>query len=63
MGRLDITISEEAFLDVTNQGLTFADAIETGAASASGDSEALRGLKGLFRLRPSRPRKADRPAS
>jgi hypothetical protein len=51
-----ITISEEAFHGLTNQGLTFADAIETDAASAPGDSEALHKLNGLFRLPPSHPR-------
>ncbi|MEU1664415.1 winged helix-turn-helix transcriptional regulator [Streptomyces sparsogenes] len=54
-----ITIGEEAFLSLTGQGLTFADAIESGAASASGDSEALQGLKDLFRLPLPRARKAD----
>ncbi|WP_431965438.1 winged helix-turn-helix transcriptional regulator [Nocardia sp. bgisy134] len=54
-----ITISESAFLDLTSQGLTLAEAVETGAASASGDSEALRRIKGLFRLPPPRARKAD----
>ena len=53
-----ITISEEAFLGLIGQGLTFAEAIETGAASASGDRDALRGLKGLFRLPPSSSRVA-----
>ncbi|WP_227983860.1 winged helix-turn-helix transcriptional regulator [Nocardia spumae] len=51
-----ITISEEAFLEVTSQGRTFADAITTGAASASGDRKALGRLKNLFRL----PRPHDR---
>ncbi|WP_433476685.1 winged helix-turn-helix transcriptional regulator [Spirillospora sp. CA-142024] len=52
-----ITISEDAFLDLTGQGSTFADAIESGTATATGDREALRSLKGLFRLPPphSRP--------
>ncbi|WP_433466647.1 winged helix-turn-helix transcriptional regulator [Spirillospora sp. CA-128828] len=52
-----ITISEDAFLDLTGQGSTFADAIENGTATATGDREALRRLKGLFRLPPphSRP--------
>lgn len=54
-----VTISEEAFVSLTGQGLTFADAIESGAASASGDSEALHGLKDLFPLPPPHARKAD----
>ncbi|MEU1545804.1 hypothetical protein [Nocardia sp. NPDC005745] len=51
-----------AFLDVTSHGLSFADAIEAGAASVSGDTEALRGLEGLFRLPPPRDRKTDQPS-
>ncbi|MFA1551326.1 winged helix-turn-helix transcriptional regulator [Actinomadura chokoriensis] len=51
-----ITISEDAFVALTGQGGTFAEAIESGAASASGDMEALRRLKGLFRLPPARAR-------
>jgi DNA-binding HxlR family transcriptional regulator len=58
-----VTISEAAFIDVTSQGLSFAHAIETGAASTSGDSEALHRLKDLFRLPPSRSRTADQPLS
>jgi DNA-binding HxlR family transcriptional regulator len=58
-----ITISQEAFLRLTGQGLTFAEAIETGAASASGDEEALRRLRGLFRLPPPHARKADQTSS
>lgn len=58
-----ITIGREAFLRLTGQSLTIAEAIETGAASASGDEEALRRLKGLFRLPPPRARTADRPPS
>jgi DNA-binding HxlR family transcriptional regulator len=58
-----ITISEEAFLGLTGQGLTFTEAIESGAASASGDPEALRRLKGLFRLPPPRSRKAEQASS
>ncbi len=45
-----ITISEEAFLEVTSGGTTFAGAIKAGAASASGDRAALGRLKSLFRL-------------
>lgn len=55
-----ITISETAFLDVTSRTLTLADAIESGAASASGDREALRRLKDLFRMPLSRSRTAGR---
>ncbi|WP_316776925.1 alkyl sulfatase C-terminal domain-containing protein [Streptomyces sasae] len=43
-----VTIGEEAFLRLTGQGLTFTEAIETGEASADGDEEALRRLRGLF---------------
>jgi DNA-binding HxlR family transcriptional regulator len=45
-----ITITETAFLQVTSQGLTIAQAVESGAASTSGDSEALHRLQGLFLL-------------
>ncbi|GGN85054.1 transcriptional regulator [Actinoplanes lobatus] len=51
-----ITITADAFVRLTGQGLTFADAVESGAASASGDGEALRRLTGLFRLPPPRTR-------
>ncbi|MEJ2853685.1 MULTISPECIES: winged helix-turn-helix transcriptional regulator [unclassified Saccharothrix] len=51
-----ITLGAETFVDVTGQRLTLAEAIETGAASASGDREALRRLKGLFRLPTPRAR-------
>ncbi|MFA1537659.1 winged helix-turn-helix transcriptional regulator [Actinomadura monticuli] len=51
-----ITIDEDAFVALTGQGGTFAEAIATGAASVSGDAEALNRLKGLFRLPPARPR-------
>ncbi|NUT91112.1 MAG: transcriptional regulator [Saccharothrix sp.] len=51
-----ITTDEDTFVDVTGQRLTLAEAIETGAASASGDPEALRRLKGLFRLPAPRVR-------
>ncbi|MCF3132666.1 winged helix-turn-helix transcriptional regulator [Streptomyces olivochromogenes] len=54
-----ITISQEAFLRLTGQGFTFGEAVETGAASASGDEEALLRLRGLFRLPPPHPRKLD----
>ncbi|MFQ6330015.1 winged helix-turn-helix transcriptional regulator [Nocardia sp. CWNU-33] len=55
-----ITISESAFLRLTSQTLTLAEAIKTGAASVSGDEEALRRIKGLFRLPQPRTRKTDR---
>jgi hypothetical protein len=58
-----VAISEETLLGLTSQELTFADAMQTGVASASGDSEALRRLKGLFRLPPSLSRNAERPPS
>ncbi|MFE3441512.1 winged helix-turn-helix transcriptional regulator [Nocardia sp. NPDC059180] len=58
-----ITIGTEAFLRLTGQDLTLAEAIETGAASVSGDGEALRRLKGLFRLPLPHDRKTDRPSS
>ncbi len=54
-----ITISEDAFLRIAGQGLTFTEAIKSGAASASGDRTALRRLKGLFRLPPPRHRAVD----
>ncbi|TVT48422.1 transcriptional regulator, partial [Amycolatopsis rhizosphaerae] len=53
-----ITIGEAAFLRLTSQDLTLAEAIDTGAASVSGDGEALRRLPDLFRLPPSRSRTA-----
>ncbi|MFJ8028487.1 alkyl sulfatase C-terminal domain-containing protein [Streptomyces sp. NPDC096311] len=53
-----ITISQEAFLRLTGQSLTLAEAIENGAASVSGDGEALRRLRGLFRLPPPHARTA-----
>jgi len=48
-----VTIGEAAFLRVTAQGHTFADAIESGDAEATGDRAALDRLKGLFRLPPT----------
>jgi DNA-binding HxlR family transcriptional regulator len=54
-----ITISEGAFLRIVGQGLTLSEAIESGAASASGDREALRRLKGQFRLPAPRSRAVD----
>jgi DNA-binding HxlR family transcriptional regulator len=51
-----ITISEDAFLRIAGQGLTFPEAIKSGAASASGDRTALRRLNGLFQLPPPRNR-------
>lgn len=55
-----VTIGREAFLRLTGQTLTMAEAIETGAATATGDREALRRLRGLFRLPSPRTRTADR---
>ena len=51
-----VTISQEAFLRLTDQSLTIAEALKTGAAYASGDPKALRRLRGLFRLPPPRTR-------
>ncbi|MFB4312023.1 winged helix-turn-helix transcriptional regulator [Actinomadura sp. GTD37] len=51
-----ITISEDALAALTGQGGTFAEALASGAAEASGDAEALRRLNGLFRLPPARSR-------
>ncbi|TDD79207.1 transcriptional regulator, partial [Actinomadura darangshiensis] len=47
-----LTIGEDAFLELTGRGGTFAEMIASGAATASGDREALARLKGLFRLPP-----------
>ncbi|MEV0384679.1 winged helix-turn-helix transcriptional regulator [Nonomuraea sp. NPDC050643] len=55
-----ITIGEEAFLGLTGHDHTLAEAIESGAASVSGDEEALRRLEELFRLPSPHDRK---PAS
>jgi DNA-binding HxlR family transcriptional regulator len=51
-----ITISKDAFLRITGHELTLTHAIEDGAASATGDSEALRRLSTLFRLPPPQSR-------
>lgn len=53
-----ITISEDAFLRLTGQEITLAEALADGAASVTGDSEALRRLSTLFRLPPPRSRNA-----
>ncbi|MFI1979667.1 MULTISPECIES: alkyl sulfatase C-terminal domain-containing protein [Streptomyces] len=56
-----ITITEEAFVEVTARTLTFSDAIdaiEAGTAAATGDAEALRRPPVLFRL----PARRSRPA-
>ncbi|GIE84996.1 winged helix-turn-helix transcriptional regulator [Actinoplanes regularis] len=53
-----ITISDDAFLRITGHELTLTEAIESGAASAAGDGEALRRLGTLFRL-PSPRRRND----
>ncbi|MES9539271.1 MULTISPECIES: winged helix-turn-helix transcriptional regulator [unclassified Actinomadura] len=52
-----ITISEDALVGLTGAGGTLSEAIRSGAASASGDREALRRLQGLFRLPPAGSRK------
>ncbi|MFJ5774569.1 winged helix-turn-helix transcriptional regulator [Streptomyces sp. NPDC093094] len=51
-----ITMDQETFLRLTGQHLTLTSAIETGAASASGDPHALHRLGSLFRLPPHRSR-------
>ncbi len=51
-----ITLCKDAFLRMTGQGLTFTEAVKSGAASAAGDGEALRRLSGLFRLPAPRTR-------
>jgi DNA-binding HxlR family transcriptional regulator len=53
-----ITISEEALVGLTGTGGTFTEAVRSGAASASGDPEALRRLTGLFKLPPSGSRES-----
>jgi DNA-binding HxlR family transcriptional regulator len=53
-----ITIAEDAFVELTAGGGTFAAAIESGTATATGDTEALRRLRGLFSLPPARSRTA-----
>lgn len=58
-----ITTSADTFLGLTGQGLTLTEAIGTGVASASGSSEALRRLNGLFRLPRPHARKADQASS
>ncbi|MEU8619185.1 winged helix-turn-helix transcriptional regulator [Streptomyces sp. NPDC048623] len=57
-----LTIGQDDFLRLTGQDLTLAEAIETGAASVSGDAEALTRLRGLFRLPHRRDRKPDTAA-
>ncbi|MET9653261.1 winged helix-turn-helix transcriptional regulator [Streptomyces sp. NPDC006460] len=54
-----IAMSEDVFIGVTGQKQTLAEAIATGAATASGDTEALRRLNGLFRLPSPRSRSVD----
>ena len=54
-----ITISQDAFLRVAGQGMTYAEAIASGAAFTSGDDAALRRLSGLFRLPPPQDRTVD----
>ncbi|MEU0404784.1 winged helix-turn-helix transcriptional regulator [Streptomyces sp. NPDC006197] len=54
-----IEMSEEVLVGVTGQSRTLAAAIADGAASASGDTEALRRLNGLFRLPSPRSRTSD----
>ncbi|MCZ4125862.1 winged helix-turn-helix transcriptional regulator [Streptomyces sp. H39-S7] len=58
-----LTLDQETFLRLTSQDLTLMEAIDIGAASASGDRKALRKLSGLFRLPPPRTRTADQNPS
>ncbi|MBO3738654.1 winged helix-turn-helix transcriptional regulator [Actinoplanes flavus] len=58
-----VTITEDAFLRVTGQGLPLAGAVESGAASVSGDGEALRRLPRLFRLPSPRNRSQEAPGA
>ncbi|MQY08955.1 winged helix-turn-helix transcriptional regulator [Actinomadura macrotermitis] len=51
-----VTMDEEAFLAVTARDTTLAEALESGAASASGDRAALDRLTDLFRLPVPRSR-------
>ncbi|MEU7242277.1 winged helix-turn-helix transcriptional regulator [Streptomyces sparsogenes] len=53
-----ITMSEEAFVDVTSHEWTLAEAIATKAATTTGDAVAVRRLKKLFRLPSPRSRTA-----
>jgi DNA-binding HxlR family transcriptional regulator len=53
-----VTISAEAFRDLTAGTWTLADAIGSGAASVTGDQQALRRLHHLFPLPPHRARSA-----
>ncbi|WP_039804658.1 winged helix-turn-helix transcriptional regulator [Nocardia araoensis] len=53
-----ITIGESEFLRLTSQNRTLAEAVATGVATATGDREALRRLKNLFRLPPPGARKS-----
>ena len=53
-----ITVSEDAFLRLTGQEITLAEALADGAASVTGDSEALRRLSTVVRLPPSQSRNA-----
>ncbi|MFG2869598.1 winged helix-turn-helix transcriptional regulator [Streptomyces sp. NPDC048338] len=52
-----VAMSDEEFLRVTGQEQTLAEAIAAGAATANGDTEALRRLNGLFRLPSPRSRR------
>ncbi|MFF4840931.1 winged helix-turn-helix transcriptional regulator [Streptomyces collinus] len=53
-----VTMTQETFLRLTGQHLTLVTAIETGAASTSGDAAALGRLGSLFRLPQPRSRTA-----
>lgn len=54
-----ITSSRRAFRDLASSRLTLAEALDSGAASASGDRHALRRLHHLFRLPRQRTRSAE----
>ncbi|MEU8248879.1 winged helix-turn-helix transcriptional regulator [Nonomuraea sp. NPDC048916] len=56
-----LTTDELTFRDIAAGGTTLADALKDGSASASGDRAALRALRTLFRLPPSRDRGAGTP--
>lgn len=55
-----ITISEAEFLRLIGESRMFTEAVDTGAARATGDPDALHRLAGVFRLPPRRARDFDR---
>jgi DNA-binding HxlR family transcriptional regulator len=56
-----IALPEPAMLELAAGRLTFASAIENGAASASGDRQAIRRLTRIFRAPPARDRRSAAP--